>query len=111
MDISQIKQQLMDRQAVLEARADKTARDASHQDEAVPADFAEQATARENDDVLRAIADESVNEINLIKAALARIEAGTYGECSACGEDIAAERLAAVPYTTLCVKCASTQAQ
>ena len=70
MDLSQIRQQLSERKTLLEARAEKTERDASHRDAPLPADFAEQATERENDDVLRAIAGESVHEIELINQAL-----------------------------------------
>ena len=40
-----------------------------------------------------------------ITAALARIDAGTYGTCDRCGRDIPAERLEAVPTTALCVDC------
>ena len=107
MDLSQIKQQLTERKAMLEARADKTTRDASHRDEAVSADFAEQATERENDDVLRTIAIEAKHEVDQINLALARIEAGTYGECSECGADIGEKRLTAVPYSSLCLNCAA----
>ena len=32
-----------------------------------------------------------------------RIDAGTYGTCSVCGAAIPEERLAAVPYATLCL--------
>jgi RNA polymerase-binding transcription factor DksA len=38
-----------------------------------------------------------------IDAALARIEAGTYGICEGCGKPIAAERLAAIPWARLCI--------
>lgn len=107
MNFSQIKQQLTERKVMLEARADKTERDATHRDEAVSADFAEQATERENDDVLRTISLEAKHEIEQINRALARIDAGTYGECSECGADIGEQRLAAVPYSSLCVKCAA----
>ena len=44
-------------------------------------------------------------ELEEIRAALARIEAGTYGVCSRCGVDIPAERLAAVPSASLCMTC------
>ena len=37
--------------------------------------------------------------------ALEKIEAGTYGKCENCGQDIPAERLEAVPAATLCVTC------
>ncbi|TWT86584.1 General stress protein 16O [Pseudobythopirellula maris] len=37
--------------------------------------------------------------------ALARIEAGEYGRCTRCGEEISAERLDAVPYAAHCIAC------
>ena len=40
-----------------------------------------------------------------IDAALKRIDAGTYGICTNCGEPIAPERLEAVPWATLCIDC------
>jgi DnaK suppressor protein len=40
-----------------------------------------------------------------IDAALARIEAGTYGICVNCGAQIAPERLEAMPWATLCIDC------
>lgn len=42
-----------------------------------------------------------------IAAALARIEAGDYGECSDCGEAIPLKRLELNPTVSLCVGCAS----
>jgi DnaK suppressor protein len=36
---------------------------------------------------------------------LDRLEAGSYGRCTACGEVIPAERLAALPWAELCVPC------
>jgi DnaK suppressor protein len=44
-----------------------------------------------------------------IEAALVRIDDGSYGRCEACGRGIAKARLDAIPYTALCVKCASRQ--
>ncbi len=40
-----------------------------------------------------------------IDAALARIDAGTYGTCERCGNPISEERLEAIPYATLCIDC------
>ena len=40
-----------------------------------------------------------------IDAALARIEAGTFGTCRNCGKPIAEERLEARPWATLCIDC------
>lgn len=73
----------------------------------LPSDFAEQATERENDDVLEEIGKETQASIANIKAALQRLEDDSYGLCARCGEEIAEGRLDAIPETTLCVKCAA----
>lgn len=44
-----------------------------------------------------------------IAAALARIEAGEFGYCSACGDEIAPKRLALDPAAALCMSCAKGQ--
>ncbi len=44
--------------------------------------------------------------LQLIEAALERIEEGTYGACDECGGPIPKLRLNAIPYTPFCVKCA-----
>ena len=41
--------------------------------------------------------------------ALARIEAGTYGECESCGKPIGKARLQAFPRANLCVTCKQRQ--
>jgi DnaK suppressor protein len=46
-----------------------------------------------------------------IEAALERIEEGTYGQCEECGAKIPKTRLNAIPYATMCVKCASEYEQ
>jgi DnaK suppressor protein len=41
-----------------------------------------------------------------VRGALAKLEAGTYGVCDACGGPIAPKRLAAAPESVLCIECA-----
>ena len=41
-----------------------------------------------------------------IDAALARVDAGAYGSCVTCGEDIAAKRLDLDPAAAVCIDCA-----
>ncbi len=45
----------------------------------------------------------------LIETSLERIEEGTYGQCDECGVRIPKSRLNAIPYATLCVRCAEQQ--
>lgn len=69
-------------------------------------DWQDNAIESEQDEVLSEVGAVTKNEIHEIKLALSRIESGTYGKCSSCGANIPAERLAAIPYATTCVKCA-----
>jgi DnaK suppressor protein len=64
------------------------------------ADHATDTFMRELDGGLEENAEHLLAEID---AALARIDDGTYGICVACGRPIDEERLAAVPYATLCL--------
>jgi DnaK suppressor protein len=88
-------------------RVDAIEADIHHKKEPVEKDFAEQVTQRENDDVLTAIDSEAKQTIQLIDAAITRINNGRYGTCSRCGNKIPDKRLAALPYVTTCVNCSA----
>lgn len=45
------------------------------------------------------------NALLLIEKSLAKLAEGKYGLCEACGEQIAAKRLMARPFTSLCIEC------
>ncbi len=50
-----------------------------------------------------------VNEeflVNEVVAALDRVNAGTFGQCEACSQEIATARLEVLPYARYCVRCA-----
>jgi DnaK suppressor protein len=66
------------------------------------ADHASEMLDREVDESLEDNAEQLVHEID---AALGQIDDGTYGTCARCGQPIPEERLAAVPYATLCLEC------
>lgn len=59
----------------------------------------------------QAMSQESLRRRNLelqqISSALQRMEAGEYGFCLRCGEEIALQRLEYDPATPLCMRCAS----
>ncbi|ANB03313.1 TraR/DksA family transcriptional regulator [Ectothiorhodospira sp. BSL-9] len=46
-------------------------------------------------------------QVRRIRAALRRMDEGSYGDCVACEEPIARGRLEANPAVTLCIQCAS----
>ena len=44
-------------------------------------------------------------ELSLVQRALHNLEAGVYGECTECGEQIPAKRLKVMPWAVRCVPC------
>jgi RNA polymerase-binding transcription factor DksA len=110
VDTEAVRERLLRRREELRTRASEASAEARHEDDPLSADFAEQVTQRENDDVLGAISDSARFELAQVEAALRRLASGRYGTCAACGEAIEAERLAAVPHAERCRGCAERAA-
>jgi DnaK suppressor protein len=49
--------------------------------------------------------DREFNELRNVRAALRRIQEGSFGTCQECDQDIHPKRLAAVPSAPLCIRC------
>ena len=62
------------------------------------------ATATFDREMASTLEDNSNHVLGEIDGALARIEAGTFGTCEACGKPIDEERLQALPWATLCIE-------
>lgn len=56
-----------------------------------------------------ALAGSLAENLHDVEDALAKLDAGTYGQCEDCGSTIAAARLEAVPAARYCITCASKQ--
>ena len=54
-----------------------------------------------------ALRDRSNQQLELVEAALARLDAGTYGTCLRCAKPIAPARLEALPWAAHCIECQS----
>jgi RNA polymerase-binding transcription factor DksA len=76
-------------------------------DQPVSEDFSEQATEREDEEVLEDLGAAGLQEIRMIEAALDRIANGTYGTCVSCGDPISDARLDIVPQAPRCRSCAA----
>ena len=70
-------------------------------------DWEELATEREGDEVLEREGTLGQEEIAKIKAAFLRMDEGEFGYCVKCGDAVSKERLAVVPHTPFCRKCAA----
>ncbi len=107
MNVIEIRQQLLQKDNELVGRHARI--DAHiHTSEALSSDSGEQALELENAEVIDRLDESSRDEIVAIRAAVRRIDDGTWGVCAACGEPISEGRLTALPTATLCVDCASS---
>jgi len=103
-DLMERRKQLETRLADLDTRLHEIEDELdSHQSK----DWEELATEREGDEVLEGLGVSGQAEMQQIKAALARMDAGDYGYCVKCGAEISAARLDILPFTPFCAKCAT----
>ncbi len=58
---------------------------------------------------VEALAQQARRRADEARSALRRLDDGTYGTCERCGEPIPAERLAARPTASLCLRCAAVR--
>jgi len=63
------------------------------------------ASITHDDEVVAAVVDTRARQVEEIDRALADIDAGRYGICRECGEDIPKARLKILPFATRCVAC------
>ena len=101
------KSELENLKADLEARLARYQAHQRREAGALEKDFEEQASQTQNDEVVDSLEAETRSELQQIDHALERIDQGVGNECEQCGNDIDPRRLQVLPYTTVCVDCAS----
>ncbi len=100
---------LLQRREQLRARMQRVRADQRREAEPLSADFEEQATQREGDEVLDRVGLSAQQEMQQIDAALLRLRAGSYGTCERCGQAIEPARLQIVPQAVRCSRCSAEQ--
>lgn len=70
-------------------------------------EFEEGAQAEHEEYTLHRVGEVQRREIQMIDAALARLDAGEYGVCVDCELDIDPKRLRVLPFAVLCTDCAT----
>lgn len=101
-----VRRQLLQLRDTYIDRFDRLERERRRGGEALAADFAEQATERENDEVVDALSEKALTALQQIEHALQRADIGAWGVCEACGAAIGAARLGNLPQATCCAACA-----
>lgn len=105
--LREAEQILLARRAELAQRVGRTEVDLHHVHEPLVADFADQASQRANEDVLREIGASARDQLRHVNRALERLAKGEYLYCVRCGVEIGHDRLRAIPEADLCASCAS----
>ena len=88
--------------------AEKTIHDMTGNSDNYP-DPTDRASAESDRSFELRIRDRERKLLSKIKAAIERIDDGSYGICDECGDDISIKRLEARPVTTLCIECKTRQ--
>jgi DnaK suppressor protein len=70
-----------------------------------PGDAADVAFGAGSEEVTSHLAELEARELRQVERAIGKIKGGNYGVCEGCSAKIPVERLNALPYSTLCVKC------
>ena len=107
MDVQATREALHTRLATLTQREVALSKHLRGEDGRLEADSSDRAAFIEMDEVIEQLDDDARGEIAAIQTALDRLQDGTYGTCTGCGEDIAERRLAVLPHTPQCVTCAA----
>jgi DnaK suppressor protein len=104
--IDETRRKLLDRRAALFRTVAHVEDDLRWLDTNIEPEVEEEGQEENIARLLARLDDRGKAEIEAIDAALARIAAGEYGRCVACGEAIPPARLDAMPTATTCVSCA-----
>jgi RNA polymerase-binding protein DksA len=90
-----------------DAALNKRRSDANGDLSSMPIHMADMGTDNFEQEFTLSLMESEGATLEQIEAALERIEDGAYGECEECGGRIPKKRLDAIPYASMCVKCAT----
>lgn len=109
-DLERLGGRLRDQYAELARNVERLPGEAKRGTAAVPPDEQLEGDAdvvAKQRDTDHRLAEHEARLLDDVEAALARLEAGTYGRCEECERWIARERLEALPSASLCAECES----
>jgi DnaK suppressor protein len=104
MNIERFKQRLLDKERELRSEVSRLEGEARISGEAEVRDYTDDATSSQG--VSESLEEDTLASQTLtqVQYALHRIDDGTYGKCTACGRQIEATRLEAVPWAAYCLE-------
>lgn len=110
LDLHQIQNRLWEKRKVLSTRikAEKEKVDANIVANPDRSDLAHEYSYRERQ---LSILEQLEGQLEEVNRAIQRVEEGSYGQCTQCGNFILPERLEALPHAELCINCQRQNAQ
>lgn len=103
LDLGGIRKDLEQQRSAVQERID--AEKASLQGKTTNPDRTDLAHAYDLRQRRSAMLDSLEEKFSQVEQALERLDSGTYGKCTNCGQDIAPGRLESMPQATLCIRC------
>lgn len=103
--LESFKKKLEERQQALRRMVSRTEEDGRIADQDPAQDIADRAASSYTKEFLFSQSNNDRQLLHMVETALQRIREGQFGECVACGEEINAKRLEAVPWTRYCIAC------
>jgi DnaK suppressor protein len=107
IDHKTVRADLIEKIAALEGRASRLEAHQHREGRDIPTDWDDRLNYTENDGLVDTLDEHTRREIAMLKAAVHRIDDGSWGECSSCEKPISENRLRALPTATICIACAS----
>ena len=109
MDVSAYKEALLRKRGEILAAGVVKPLQTSMENNSRQGDLADQASGNNEVHIQLKLKQTDAKILQAIEEALWRLEQGTYGICRDCGEEIAAARLNAIPWTRVCITCKEKQ--
>jgi RNA polymerase-binding transcription factor len=104
-DMEKYRRALLDKKAEISSEMLKNKDAGEENADEFTQDIADKATSAYTKEFLFSLSDSERVMLNQIDEALDRIEEGTFGTCTHCGNAMLEKRLAAVPWTPYCLDC------
>jgi RNA polymerase-binding protein DksA len=99
------RQRLLYQQEQIVKRIFEIEEDLHHLESERQIEYMDRAQEEVPEEVLTRLDEQGRREVEEIRAALTRLETGTYGRCERCGEAISVTRLDVLPMARYCLHC------
>jgi len=109
MDVSAYKEALLRKRGEILAAGGVKPLQTSMETNTRQGDLADQASGNNEVHIQLKLKQTDAKILQAIEEALWRMEQNTFGICRDCGEEIAAARLNAIPWTRVCITCKEKQ--